>query len=109
MVTKEFPNRLKLLRHQKKLTQTQLSKIVGIHYIHIGRYEQGKASPNTDTLMRLARAFGVSLDYLVYGTVLFDDNELLVLFRDLEAMTPYDRIDAKKMIGDFILNRKNKS
>ena len=108
MLTKEFPSRLKTLRLEKKLTQSQLSRKIGIHYIHIGRYEQGRAKPNGETLMRLAWALGVSLDYLVYGKVLFHDQELLTLFRDLEAMEPYDRIDGKKLLGDFVSQRSAK-
>ncbi len=36
-----FAARLLSLRKQKNLSQTELGKIVDVHYSHIGRYERG--------------------------------------------------------------------
>jgi transcriptional regulator with XRE-family HTH domain len=51
--TKEgFPERLLSLRKQKNLSQTELGKIVGVHYSHIGRYKRGISRPAADTLKK---------------------------------------------------------
>jgi transcriptional regulator with XRE-family HTH domain len=52
-----FPRRLRELRKQKNLSQTELGKLVNLHYTHIGRYERGISRPAADTLKRLADAW----------------------------------------------------
>ncbi len=48
-----FASRLKQLRTQQGLSQTELAKEVGVHYNHIGRYERGQSKPTAETLIRL--------------------------------------------------------
>lgn len=60
--------RLKKLRTKKKLTQTELGKIVNVTKVSISGYENGNRSPDTDTLEKLADYFGVSTDYLLGRT-----------------------------------------
>ena len=55
-----FAERLRELRKQKGLSQTELGERVGVHYTHVGRYERGVSRPAADTLKRLADALGVS-------------------------------------------------
>ena len=49
--------RIKDLRTQKKLTQSDLAKMVGLTYIQIGRYETEKSNPSSYILQKLAQAF----------------------------------------------------
>jgi len=52
------------------------------------------------------------MDYLVFGPGAvnhMEDGELFVLFKRISALPPEDRLDAKKLIGDFIAERKNRS
>ena len=49
-----FGERLKLLRIQKGLSQTELGNAVDTHYSQIGRYERGQAKPSADGLKFLA-------------------------------------------------------
>ena len=62
-----FGERLKLLRIQKGLSQTELGNAVDTHYSQIGRYERGQAKPSADGLKFLAEQLGVSTDYLYDG------------------------------------------
>src|SRR5690606_23275210 len=55
-----FAERLKSLRKQRNLSQTELGQLVDVHYTHIGRDERGSSRPAADTLNRLAQALGVS-------------------------------------------------
>jgi transcriptional regulator with XRE-family HTH domain len=55
----------------KKLTQTDLAKLVGLTYIQIGRYETGKSAPSADVLNKLAEALGNTNDYLMNGSGFF--------------------------------------
>jgi len=111
MNTKDFGQRVRKLRIERGMNQTTLARKVGIHYINLSRYEKGKSSPMGDTLARLSRVLGVSMDYLVFGPGAvnhMEDGELFVLFKRISTLPPEDRLDAKKLIGDFIEERKSR-
>ncbi|RFB31383.1 XRE family transcriptional regulator [Brevibacillus sp. VP] len=57
--------RLKAARKAKKLTQHELSQLVGINRSTYAKYETGGNEPDNDTLQKLADFFGVSIDYLL--------------------------------------------
>lgn len=63
-----FGERLRLLRKQRGLNQSQLSKVLGIGQTTIANYEKNMRFPNEDMLMKIADYFDVSLDYL-FGRV----------------------------------------
>ncbi len=60
--------RLKQLRKERQLTQTELGDKINVTKVSISGYENGNRSPDTDTLQRLADFFGVSTDYLLGRT-----------------------------------------
>ena len=64
--------RLRKLRLERKLTQREVAEQLGIGVSTLGMYEGGWREPDLDTLMKLARFYGVTTDYLV-GV---DDSEL---------------------------------
>ena len=55
-----FPELLKKLRDDSKLTQDQLAEMVGFHKNNIVRYESGEASPRFVHLMQIIDALGCS-------------------------------------------------
>lgn len=61
----DFPNRLKLLRCEKKWTQKQLAEKLNYGYTAISNYESGKNKPSYDDLIKIAKVFNVSTDYLL--------------------------------------------
>jgi len=57
---------LKKLRNKKGWTQEKLAREAGISYITLVKIERGNIeNPKLQTLVKLARALGVSLDKLV--------------------------------------------
>lgn len=70
--------RLKQLRKDKNLTQTELGNKINVTKVSISGYESGNRSPDTDTLQRLADYFEVSTDYLLGRT-------------DIPALTPQEK------------------
>ncbi|MBQ7225481.1 MAG: helix-turn-helix transcriptional regulator [Clostridia bacterium] len=64
-------NRIKDLREDRDLRQSDLSKATGIDQRTISNYETGKTNPDSEALIKLADFFNVSIDYLV-GRVHFD-------------------------------------
>lgn len=67
--------RLAKLRENKGLTQQQLGKAVGLSQSMIAYIEAGRKDPGKIYKIRLAKFFGVSVDWLFYE--LYDDLKLL--------------------------------
>ena len=61
-------NRIKDLREDKDMRQSDLAEATGIDQRTISNYETGKTSPDAYALIRLADFFDVSIDYLVGRT-----------------------------------------
>ena len=62
-------DRLKTLRKERSWSQDDLAQAIGAAGAHqISRYEAGKITPNTDTIIRIAETFNVSIDYLLIDT-----------------------------------------
>ena len=66
-------NRLRELRKARKLTQLSLQMQTGIEQALLSKYETGERVPPTETLVRLADFYHVSIDYILYRT---DEPEL---------------------------------
>lgn len=60
--------RIKELRKQRGMTQAELGAKLGISASTVGMYEQGRRDPDTPTLLKLARALNVSVDYLIMAS-----------------------------------------
>lgn len=61
-------NNLKLLRKSKGYTQIAVQMKTGIEQALLSKYETGERTPPTETLVRLADFYGVSIDYLLCRT-----------------------------------------
>lgn len=60
-------NRIAQERRRLGLSQLQLSRELKISPSAMGMYEQGRRTPDLQTLTSLSRLFRVSLDYLITG------------------------------------------
>ena len=111
-----FAERLRSLRKQKNLSQTELGKLAELHYTHIGRFERGASRPSSDTLKRLADALNVTSDYLLEGETdniaakaRFEDRELLRQFQEVEKLPEDDKHVIKKLLDAFLTKKQLQS
>ncbi len=58
---------LKEIRKKRKLSQLKVALDLSISRETISYYENGKRSPDVDTLIMLSNYFNVSIDYLIRG------------------------------------------
>ena len=58
-------NKIKYLRIQLSLTQQQIADVLGIDRSNYSKYELGKLEVNNEMLVKLAKYFDVSTDYLL--------------------------------------------
>ena len=58
-------NRLKKLRKEKGLTQADLAKVLTTNQSRYGKYENGKTNLSIENAKKVAKYFGVTIDYLL--------------------------------------------
>ncbi len=61
-------NRLKELRKGRGYTQIALQMQTGIEQALLSKFENGERIPPTETLLRLAEFYNVSIDYILCRT-----------------------------------------
>lgn len=61
----KLEERLKSLREESKYSQREVAEKLGISTSAYGYYEQGKTTPDTEMLLKLANLFQVTTDYLL--------------------------------------------
>lgn len=65
---KIMKNNLKLLRKEKGYTQIALQMKTGIEQALLSKFESGERVPPTETLIKLAEFYNVSIDYILCRT-----------------------------------------
>jgi transcriptional regulator with XRE-family HTH domain len=60
-----LPERMKLLRSQRSISQKKLAEDLGVGSSTIAQYETGVNSPNIEMINKLANYFCVSSDYIL--------------------------------------------
>lgn len=58
-------NKIKELREDRDLRQTDVSSATGIDQRTLSNYETGKTNPDSEAIIKLAAFFGVTCDYLL--------------------------------------------
>lgn len=92
-----FRERLKQLRTERNMTQGGLADKLGITKSAISMYEQGKRSPDFETLCSLSEVLHSDLNYLVGKSDINSYYELTLEEMDeLAMLDPYNRTPAKK-------------
>lgn len=64
---KAIGNRLRKIREEKRLSQTEVAQAMKMLPTQYNKIENGNVSPGLETLVKIAEALGVSLDVIVYG------------------------------------------
>ena len=60
--------RLRELRDEKDLTQTEIAKMLGMSQTGYSKYETGENDIPTDVLIKLAKFYNTRIDYLLGQT-----------------------------------------
>jgi len=121
-----FPQRLKELRNNKKLTQSQLGETMNVSYKTVGSWERGERQPSYETAKKIANYFNVSTDYLlgisnvrkstevkqvekddwvsipVVGTIKCGPGG--IIYEDIEGFTSYPKSDLDSSHEYVVLN-----
>ena len=91
--------RIRLIRQQRKLSQTELAEKSGVNLKSLSRYELGTSVPPADVLKELADALEVSADALLTDDVAtVKDTELLRKFEVIQEISG----EARSVINTFL-------
>lgn len=105
----DIGDRIKQLRTERSWRQEDLGLRAGINKQLISRYELHITKPTFDVLINIAKAFDVTLDYLVYGEVVEErigDVELLKLMRQADNISHKNKELAKGFLQAILAKEK---
>ena len=106
-----FGEKLKKMRKERNWSQDALGVQLSTHGRHIGKYETGKVMPNAETLMKIAKLFQVSVDYLLFdgeqeASITIRDKGLLREFLVVDNMDDEDKKVIKSLIDAYIKRQR---
>ena len=61
----EFSEKLQELRKSRNLTQEELAEALFVSRTAVSKWESGKAIPDSNKVLAIAKLFGVSTDFLL--------------------------------------------
>lgn len=97
------------LRKQQSLSQSELANKVGASRTIIGNYERNANMPSIDMLLKLAKVFNVSVDFLIgEGQLSSYDKEVLKRIDDIENLDKETKDKLFFLIDNVIQNYKTK-
>lgn len=104
-----FSERFIQLRKEHRFTQQQMADKVGTHITQVKRYEAGQAQPSVEILKKIAVAFNVTADWLIFA-----DNErelpntLQMKFEAVSQMSEEYQRTIQSLIDGMILKHQAK-
>ena len=101
--------RITQLRKQQNLSQDELAKKAGVSRTIIGNYERNANTPSIEVLIKLAKVFNVSVDYIIgEGELAALDKDLLKRIEDIEKLDEATKQHLFFLIDNVIQNYKTK-
>ena len=101
--------RIAQLRKQQNLSQQGLADKIGASRTIIGNYERNANTPSIEVLLKLAKVFNVSVDFLVgEGELSSYNKDVLKRIEDIERLDPDTKKHLFFLIDNVIQNFKTK-
>ncbi len=107
-----FGQRVRRLRQERGWSQAQLGQRLGTHQKQISSYERSIHLPSAELLIRIAEMFGVSLDYLLAGSVTatqraeIADRDLVRQMEQIDKLPDKDKAAIKTVLETFIIKHR---
>lgn len=100
-------NRLREVRKEKGLTQTDLGELIGVGKSAICCYEKETRNPTLEALIEMIHVFGVSADYLLGADVLvqneIQDGYKEFVFLTKEEIIFIEELKKNKLVYDILM------
>lgn len=96
--------RLIQLRRERDWTQQDVAEQVGLHVNQIKRYEAGSAQPSLEGLKKIAKAFSVSTDWLLFEDAeRGPDEDLRLQFEAMNQLSPEEKDVARAVLEGLLI------
>jgi transcriptional regulator with XRE-family HTH domain len=108
----KFNEKLVTLRKKKEWSQAEVCKKIGVHIAHLSRLENDKSQPSVELLHKIAKAFGVTMDYLMdedadeVVPVSIKDKSIAERIELLERLDENDRQTVINVIDSMLTKKK---
>ncbi|WP_440881290.1 helix-turn-helix domain-containing protein [Tenacibaculum sp. C7A-26P2] len=98
------------IRKEKKLSQIDVAKFVGVSRDAISKYERDDIIPSVENAKKIAQVLNVSLDYLVSedGNLEVVDVTMVNRMKEIQRLNNDDKSTIVKIIDAFIRDTKTK-
>ena len=98
------------IRKKLNISQSELAKRTNVSRTIIGNYERNENTPSIDILLKIAKEFNVSVDFLIgEGQLSSYDKEVLKRMDDIEHLPQEDKDHIFYMIDNLVKAVKLKS
>lgn len=97
----DFPYMLRTLRKRAEVSQTTLSEAIGYSKNIIEKYENQRAEPCVNDLIKLAEYFEVSVDYLIGNTQIGEPIVPMRLKMDYDKLSSREKAAVKLIISSI--------
>jgi transcriptional regulator with XRE-family HTH domain len=114
MALKIFANRLKKLRKERGLSQSDLADKCGLNFSDISRYERGTVSPTLENFVKIAQALEVSSEDLLFETKPAENAQpprnlkLWSRLQDIDSLDKNDQEAVLRLIDAMVAKKKMK-
>ena len=103
-------NKLIILRKDKNWSQVELAKQISASREIISRYERNESQPSIDMIIKIANAFGVTVDFLTGQSENASfDKETVERINDIQKMDGNTKSVLFNVIDTYIQNFKTMS
>lgn len=98
------------IRKEKKLSQIDVAKFVGVSRDAISKYERDDIIPSVENAKKIAQVLNVSLDYLVSEDDALEvvDVTMVNRMKEIQRLNNDDKSTIVKIIDAFIRDTKTK-
>jgi transcriptional regulator with XRE-family HTH domain len=102
-------NKIIILRKDKNWSQVELAKQISASREIISRYERNESQPSIDMIIKIANAFGVTVDFLTGQSENASfDKETVERINDIQKMDGNTKSVLFNVIDTYIQNFKTK-
>lgn len=97
------------LRKQFNLSQEELAKQINVSRTIIGNYERNTNTPSIEVVLKIAKTFNVTVDYLIgEGEMSSYDKEVIKRIEDIDKLDKNTKEHLYFLVDNIIQNFKTK-
>ena len=105
----DIGSKITQLRKQKNWSQDDLAKEINASRAIIGKYERNENSPSVEMAIKMAKVFGVTVDFLLgEGEYATYDKDTVDRLQNIQKMDSGTKVILFNLIDTYIQNFKTK-